>query len=112
MGAMNFLALYLLSGLGGNAFSALTTDSLSVGASTAVFGLAGCYIAFIVLNIKHLLSNPQRLCQTIMFMILFLLLTIMLGKKNIDIMGHLGGFLTGVFVGHWLIPCIEREESR
>ena len=36
--------------LGGNAFSALTTDALAVGASTAVFGLSGSYVAFIILN--------------------------------------------------------------
>lgn len=50
IGSTKFLALYILSGLGGNAFSALTTDALAVGASTAVFGLSGSYVAFIILN--------------------------------------------------------------
>lgn len=112
IGSAKFFTLYVLSGLGGNAFSALTTDSLAVGASTAVFGLAGSYIAFIIINIEYLTSRPERFCQILMFIVLSVLLTVMLGGKNVDIMGHLGGFLTGVFCGHWLLPCHEESNAR
>mmetsp|Transcript_9689 Transcript_9689/g.13232 ORF Transcript_9689/g.13232 Transcript_9689/m.13232 type:complete len:164 (-) Transcript_9689:362-853(-) len=112
IGSLKFLALYVLSGLGGNTFSALCTDNLSMGASTAVFGLSGSYIAFIILNTQYLSNRPERLCQILMFIILSLFLTIMLGGKNVDILGHLGGFITGVFVGHWLLPCNEQEAPR
>ena len=55
IGSLKFLMLYMLSGIGGITFSALCTDTLSMGASTAVFGLSGCYVAFIVLNYSYLL---------------------------------------------------------
>ena len=69
-------------------------------------------MAFIILNTQHLSRNPERMCQLIMFILLSLLLTIMLGGKNVDTLGHLGGFLTGVFVGFWLMPCVEKENDR
>jgi len=25
----------------------------------------------------------------------------------VDLLGHLGGFLTGLVVGHWVMPCYE-----
>ena len=62
IGTRKFLTLYMLSGIGGITFSALCSDSLSMGASTAVFGLSGCYVAFIVINYTYLSSRPEKLC--------------------------------------------------
>ena len=33
----------------------------------------------------------------------------MLGSKNVDVLGHLGGFLTGAILGHWIMPCSETQ---
>ena len=109
IGSVKFLALYLLSGIGGVSFSALCTDTLSMGASTAVFGLSGCYVAFIILNYSYLSGRPDKLCQIVIFLLLSLFLTVMLGSKNIDVLGHLGGFLTGAILGHWIMPCLEPQ---
>lgn len=43
-----------------------------------------------------------------MFLILSLILTLMLGTKNIDVLGHLGGFITGIILGFWCMPCLEQ----
>ena len=98
--------------IGGNAFGALCSDTLSVGASTAIFGLSGAYLAYIILNTQYLSSNPERMCKLIMFILFSLLLTIMLGGKNVDTLGHLGGFITGFFVGFYHMPCVEKENDR
>ena len=52
------------------------------------------------------------MCQIIIFLLLSLVLTAMLGSKNIDVMGHLGGFLTGIILGHWIMPCVEEQSFK
>jgi membrane associated rhomboid family serine protease len=46
--------MFLITGIGGNIFSACVSSynpvSFSAGASTAIFGLVGCWIAFVILN--------------------------------------------------------------
>ena len=79
MGAMKFLSLYILSGMGGILFSAFCTDDLSMGASTAVFGLVGSYVAFIIINCESLKSQPERFCQIACFAFLAFFLSLMLG---------------------------------
>ena len=44
IGLPRTIAIYLISGIGGNLFSALCDSNISVGASTAIFGLFGAYI--------------------------------------------------------------------
>ena len=57
IGSLKFFTLYMLSGIGGITFSALFTDTPSMGASTAVFGLSGCYVAYLFLNYSYLVSR-------------------------------------------------------
>ena|ERR1712060_163215 len=83
-----------------------------MGASTAVFGLVGSYVSFIAINYNHLSQNSQKFCQIVMFLFLALFLTIMLGSKNVDVLGHLGGFMTGIVVGLWTLPCLETDNVR
>lgn len=40
------------------------------------------------------------------------MLTVMLGSKNIDVLGHLGGFLTGAVAGLWLLPALETSMDK
>ena len=80
IGSNKFIALYMLAGVGGVTFSALFTDTLSMGASTAVFGLCGCYIAFMILNYSYLAARQGRLWQIAIFIIISLFLTVMLSS--------------------------------
>ena len=36
----------------------------------------------------------------------------MLGSKNIDVLGHFGGFITGILVGFWVLPCLEESQQK
>ena len=47
-----------------------------------------------------------------MFLVISLFLTVMLGSKNIDVLGHLGGFITGAIVGLWVMPCLESTPAK
>ena len=44
------MSIYLLSGLGGNILSTVLNDSISVGASTAIFGLLGSVVGYLIFN--------------------------------------------------------------
>lgn len=89
LGHLRFLALYIVSALGGTAASYvfLPPNGTSLGASTAIFGL---FAAYIVLGIR------QRLDIRPMLVLLGLNLAIgFVPGLNVDWHGHLGGLLAG-----------------
>ena len=108
LGPLKFLILYFVAGIGGNLFSALCSDTNSVGASTSIFGLIGCYIAFIAINWSHLRQNSDKFCRTLIYLALSLFISSSLGAfSNVDVMGHLGGFITGGLCGLILLEQIS-----
>lgn len=93
-----FLLLYLLSGFAGNCLSFVLTSAPSLGASTAVFGLLAAEGVFIFQNRK--LFGPARTRQAILNLGVVLVVNLMYGflpGTNIDNMGHIGGFIGGIF---------------
>lgn len=50
LGVTKMAILYLSAGVSGNLFSALINDSVSVGASTAIFGLLACLLGYLIIN--------------------------------------------------------------
>jgi membrane associated rhomboid family serine protease len=91
LGPLRFTGLYLLAGLGGNVAAYLVSpNSLSAGASTAVFGL---FAAFFV--ILRRLGRDTSAVIGILVINLVLTFTI----PGISIAGHLGGLVTGALVG-------------
>jgi membrane associated rhomboid family serine protease len=92
LGRSRFLALYLLSALGGSVASyAFGQPNIpSVGASGAIFGLMGAVLVV-----------GKRLRQDVTNVLVLIGINIAIGfvVPNIDWRAHLGGLLTGVFVG-------------
>ncbi|KRL63407.1 rhomboid family intramembrane serine protease [Lactobacillus psittaci] len=94
MGHGRYLALYLLSGVGGNLLSfALGSDfSLSAGASTSLFGLLGALLAFYLVNMNNqIIAYLGR--QAIFLAVINLAFD--LASPSIDILGHVGGLISG-----------------
>lgn len=91
LGPVRFLALYLLSGLGGSvAVYYFATGSLTAGASGAVFGLfAGLFLA-----LKRLGRDTSTVIPIIVINVIFTF-----AVPGISIAGHLGGLVTGAVVG-------------
>ena len=81
IGVGRFMALYFLSGFGGILFSICCSDMRSMGASTAVYGLVGAYLSFLILNWGYLKNNPNKRCQIIIFLCLGLFLSFLLGAE-------------------------------
>jgi hypothetical protein len=93
--------LYLTSAIGGNLFSGICNPQIiGVGASTAVFGLVGFYLAYFGTNFDYM--GYKRYGQRwgiILFVIVLILVNLNVGENanvHVDNFGHLGGFITGV----------------
>lgn len=99
-GHISFAIIYFLSGIGGNVVSlyhkaATNRDSLSVGASGAVFGLDGLLLALMLFSpeFRDMISPPR-----VVLMIGLSLYNGFLGS-NIDNAAHVGGLVTGFLAG-------------
>jgi rhomboid protease GluP len=98
-GHWRFLALYFLSGFGGNVFSMMFTEAPSLGSSTAIFGLIGAQGVFFYHN-RALFGAATRTALNGIIMIAAVNLIIGL-NPGIDNWGHIGGLVGGVIFA-WL----------
>jgi rhomboid protease GluP len=93
-GHLRFLTLYLLAGFAGNVFSFLFTPGLSVGASTAIFGLVAAQGVFLFRHRQMLGANARAGLMNIIFIVA---INLFLGlSPGIDNWGHLGGLFGGL----------------
>lgn len=100
-GHWRFLALYFLSGFGGNVFSMMFTEAPSLGSSTAIFGLIGAQGVFFYHN-RALFGAATRAALNGIIMIAAVNLIIGLNPEfKIDNWGHIGGLVGGVIFA-WL----------
>ncbi len=104
-----YLALYLLAGLGGNVASMLMTPAISVGASTAIFGLIAAEGVFIYQN-RALFGSRARGMLTNIAVIVVINLVLGL-SPGIDNWGHLGGMIAGLIFGWEAGPLLAVEGS-
>jgi rhomboid protease GluP len=97
MGHGRFLATYLLSGVGGNllAFAFANDNSLSAGASTALFGLFGALCALGLAN-RSQAGIAYFARQAFALAVINIILDLFM--PHIDIFGHLGGLISGFFL--------------
>ena len=91
-GSRNFFLLYVMSGLMGNVFVFFfSPDSLSAGASTALFGL---FASIVTLHYVVRESYIQQLGQS--YMTLIVVNIIFSFMPGISLAGHLGGLIGGI----------------
>ncbi len=99
IGKKKFLTIYLVSAISGSLMSSLFTQTISVGASGAIFGLLGSMLYF-GYHYRLYLGNVLR-AQIIPLIFLNLFLGFMLGGVDnaAHIGGLIGGYLTTMAVG-------------
>lgn len=88
-----FLAIYILSGLGGSLASYFYNANNSVGASGSIFGLIGALFSYSILS-----SNFGLLNNLVLVVVLNFAFSLSPGSR-IDNFGHIGGLVTGIIVG-------------
>ena len=111
------LLIYLLTGVGGNLLSlAHNPRGFSVGASGAIFGIAGAIIAGLKFGNLSIAEGERRavLSSVISFAVLnFVLGAGYLGMRlRTDNMAHLGGFAAGLLVGLPLAMSVTRSQAK
>jgi rhomboid protease GluP len=106
-GRRRFLTLYLLGAFAGNVMSFLFTDAVSVGASTAIFGLIGAEAVFLVQNRKLLAHQFRSAIGNVLFIIF---VNLFLGlAPSIDNWGHIGGLIGGLMFTSFAGPLWQVE---
>ncbi len=106
-GSIRFSILYVLAGLCGSLASYwFSPNSISAGASGAIFGLVGALGVFFLLHRKLFGSTANRILVNIAAIAAF---NLVLGASiaGIDNMAHVGGLLGGIAVGATLSPRYE-----
>ncbi|KAA3595985.1 MAG: rhomboid family intramembrane serine protease [Calditrichaeota bacterium] len=102
-GKIDFLVIYFISGLWGSLFSYAFNNSISAGASGAVFGLIGALISFFAINREMFgESGKKTLISTIFIAVLNLVIGF--STSGIDNYAHIGGLLGGLSLGVGLTP--------
>lgn len=129
IGAFGVVAAYLLTGVVGNLLSVALNPGavsgghvvsygvISVGASGAVFGLAGVLIP--LLGSKLLPVDRTEVARLRRSVIYFAVLNFVIGfgadafksPIRIDNMAHLGGFLAGMLLGVLLVPKLGADRT-
>jgi len=90
-GRFRFLVIYFFAGFTGSLLSFIANDSISAGASGAIFGCFGALLYFS-------LSDRRAFFSTIGVNILMLIgINLLIGftAENIDNAGHIGGLIGG-----------------
>jgi len=97
LGRIKFLALYLLTGILASATSIWWSDTnISVGASGAIFGLYGFFVAILLTKVYPIKTPKPFLISILIFIGINLLLGL---TGNIDNAAHIGGLLSGFVIG-------------
>lgn len=95
-GKSKFLLIYLVSGLLGSIFSGvfMTADSISIGASGAIFGLLGsiCYFTY------YYRATLQGILRGSIMPVIIINLVIGFLSSSIDLSAHIGGLIGGILV--------------
>ena len=97
IGHVRYLLVYLLSGVGSAYLSLLflNPNTVSVGASGAVFGIIGCLL--IVTMFRY--SNWKNGVVTALLYTILINLGVSVIDPSINLYAHLGGLITGIFCG-------------
>ena len=109
-GRLTFLLMYLFTGISGGLLSVfLHPERVSVGASGAIFGVAGALIT--ALYFGKLPIPKQQLNSALRSLVIFALINLAIGAAVpvIDNAGHVGGLLLGLLIGALLAPHLTSE---
>lgn len=94
IGSWRMLIIYIISGLYGNFVSlSFNTTTISVGASGAILGLIGSIFVIMYLSKNF---NKKMIGQLLIALVVLIVFSLFM--SNINIMAHLGGFISGVLI--------------
>ncbi len=107
VGPIRFLAIYLMAGLYGSLASYAFSDSVSVGASGAIFGIIGATTVYFFRYRDNFGAQARSVLQN-MVVIIVINLVFGLTAGSVDNWGHMGGLAGGALVAWGLLPRYRR----
>ena len=109
-GTTRIVFISVVSGVGGNLMSAVLENSCNqvVGASGIIVGLAGFWIADLIVNFHFIQSIIKHCLLTIVFFVLFMVTV--LSRSNVSNWSHLGGLISGLFPAFLVLPKLGRQK--
>lgn len=112
LGKARFLAAYLLAGLCASLASLWWNDLIiSAGASGAIFGMYGVFLAMLSTNIIEK-SERKSLLTSIAIFVGYNLLNGLKSNSGIDNAAHYGGLVSGLIIGYALIPSLKNPYDK
>lgn len=103
-----FLLLYIVAAFAGNVFSFLFSANPAWGASTALFGLMGAQVVFVLHNRLYLADNGKAAMQNALLLIV---LNVVIGFGiGADNWGHIGGLAGGMLFAWFGGPKLDLAE--
>jgi rhomboid protease GluP len=110
LGKTRFLSAYLLSGIGGSVASLFWHDlTISAGASGAIFGMYGVFLAMLTTNLIEKAARQAMLTSVVIFVGYNLVSGL---QGGIDNAAHIGGLVIGMVTGYsFYLSLIKPEET-
>lgn len=110
LGWKRYAVAYLLTGVVASTTSLFWHDmSISAGASGAIFGLYGIFLALLTTNIIEKAARKSLMTSMLVF-VGYNLLNGM--KEGIDNAAHIGGLVSGVVIGYAFVPGLKKPDLK
>jgi rhomboid protease GluP len=109
LGKTRFLAAYLLTGIAGSANSLYWHElTVSAGASGAIFGMYGVFLAMLTTNLIEKTARQAMLTSIAIFVGYNLLNGV---RGGIDNAAHIGGLISGIVIGYAFYPGLVKPDE-
>jgi rhomboid protease GluP len=109
LGKVRFAIAYLVTGIGGSAMSLYWHElTVSAGASGAIFGMYGVFLAMLTTNLIEK-SARKTLLTSIGIFVGYNLLNGL--KGGIDNAAHIGGLLSGLIIGYAFYLGLKKQDD-
>lgn len=110
LGRTRFISAYLLTGITASIASLWWHDlTISAGASGAIFGMYGVFLAMLTTNLIEKTARKALLTSIAIFVGYNLVYGL---KGGIDNAAHIGGLVGGLVIGYALIPSLKNPDEK
>jgi rhomboid protease GluP len=111
LGKARFLVAYLISGITASAISLWWNDlTVSAGASGAIFGMYGVFLALLTTNLLDK-SARKALLTSIAVFVGYNILNGLKPGSGIDNAAHIGGLVSGLIIGYAFVPSLKEHDN-
>lgn len=109
LGRTRYISAYLLTGITASVASlGWHNFTISAGASGAIFGMYGVFLAMLTTNLIEKKARKSLLISITIFVGYNLIYGL---KEGIDNAAHIGGLISGLIIGYALIPSLKKPDE-